>query len=100
LNSTATLSLLGDRHRFAPYGLAGGEAGARAETLLNPDRNAVPLGSKEIREIAKGDVLSLRLSGAGGYGPPAERDRAAIAEDIADGYVSKAFAAEKYGYND
>ena len=74
LNSTATLSLLGDRHRFAPYGLAGGEPGAKAETLLNPDRNAVPLGSKEIREIAKGDVLSLRLSGAGGYGPPAERD--------------------------
>jgi N-methylhydantoinase B len=100
LNSTATLSLLGDRHRFAPYGLAGGEAGARAETLLNPDRNAVPLGSKEIREMSKGDVLSLRLSGAGGYGRPAERDRAAIAEDIADGYVSKAFAAEKYGYDD
>ena len=100
LNSTATLSLLGDRHRFAPYGLAGGEAGAKAETLLNPDRNAVPLGSKEIREIARGDVLSLRLSGAGGYGPPAERDPAAIAEDIADGYVTKDFAAAKYGYRD
>ncbi len=100
LNSTATLSLLGDHHRFAPYGLAGGEAGAKAETLLNPDRNAVPLGSKEIREIAKGDVLSLRLSGAGGYGPPAERDPAAIAEDIADGYVTRNFAAAKYGYRD
>ena len=100
MNSTATLSLLGDRHRFAPYGLAGGEAGAKAETLLNPDRNAVPLGSKEIRGIAKGDVLSLRLSGAGGYGPPAERDPAAIAEDIADGYVTRDFAAAKYGYRD
>ncbi|MFI5032825.1 MAG: hydantoinase B/oxoprolinase family protein [Reyranellales bacterium] len=100
LNSTATLSLLGDRHRFAPYGLAGGEPGAKAETLLNPDRNAVPLGSKEIRGIAKGDVLSLRLSGAGGYGPPAERDPKAIAEDIADGYVTRDFAAAKYGYRD
>ena len=100
LNSTATLSLLGDRHRFAPYGLAGGEPGAKAETLLNPDRNAVSLGSKEIRGIAKGDVLSLRLSGAGGYGPPAERDPKAIAEDIADGYVTKDFAAAKYGYRD
>ena len=100
LNSRATLSLLGDRHRFAPYGLAGGEAGARAETLLNPDRNAQPLGSKEIREISKGDVVSLRLSGAGGYGPPGERDPAAIAEDIADGYVTPDFAATKYGYRD
>ncbi|MBS0537165.1 MAG: hydantoinase B/oxoprolinase family protein [Proteobacteria bacterium] len=100
LNSTATLSLLGDRHRFAPYGLAGGGAGAMAETILNPDRNAVVLGSKEIRPISKGDVLSLRLSGAGGYGPPAERDRAAIAEDIADGYVTRAAAAKHYGYKD
>jgi N-methylhydantoinase B len=98
LNSTATLSLLGDRHKFVPYGLAGGEPGAKAETILNPDRNALALGSKEIREIAKGDVVSLRLSGAGGYGPPAERDPAAIAEDIADGYVSRDFAAAKYGY--
>jgi N-methylhydantoinase B len=100
LNSSATLSLLGDRHRFAPYGLSGGQAGAKAETLLNPDRNAVALGSKEIREITKGDVVSLRLSGAGGYGLPAERDPAAIAEDIADGYVTRAFAAAKYGYRD
>jgi len=43
LNSVATVSLLGDRHRFAPYGLFGGEAGAKAQTILNPDRNAEPL---------------------------------------------------------
>jgi N-methylhydantoinase B len=60
----------------------------------------MPLSSKEIRPIAKGDVVSVRLSGAGGYGPPAERDRAAIAEDIADGYVTRDFAAAKYGYRD
>jgi N-methylhydantoinase B len=98
LNSTATLSLLGDRHRFSPYGLCGGEAGTRAETVLNPHRNAEALASKEVREITKGDVVSFRLSGAGGYGPPAERDPAAIAEDIADGYVTSDFAEAKYGY--
>ncbi|MBN9487675.1 MAG: hydantoinase B/oxoprolinase family protein [Alphaproteobacteria bacterium] len=98
LAARATLSLLGDRHRFAPYGLNGGETGTKAESLLNPDRNAMALGSKEIREISRGDVVSLRLSGAGGYGPPSERDRAAIAEDIVDGYVTLAFAAAKYGY--
>jgi N-methylhydantoinase B len=98
LNSTATLSLLGDRHRFAPYGLAGGESGTKAETILNPQRNAEPLGSKEVRDIRRGDVISYRLSGAGGYGPPAERKPEAIAEDIADGYVTPDFAAAKYGY--
>jgi N-methylhydantoinase B len=98
LNSTALLSLLGDRHRFAPYGLHGGESGTTAETVLNPHRNAEALGSKEVREIIKGDVISYRLSGAGGYGHPGERDRAAIAEDIADGYVSREFAEAKYGH--
>jgi N-methylhydantoinase B len=98
LNSSALLSLLGDRHRFAPYGLQGGEPGTRAETILNPHHNAERLSSKEVREIAKGDIVSYRLSGAGGYGAPAERDPAAIAEDIADGYVSREFAEAKYGY--
>jgi N-methylhydantoinase B len=98
LNSTATLSLLGDRHRFEPYGLFGGEPGTRAETILNPHGNAEPLGSKEVREIRKGSVVSYRLSGAGGYGPPSERDPKAVAEDVADGYVSRSAAEAKYGY--
>jgi N-methylhydantoinase B len=97
LNSTATLSLLGDRHRFAPYGLNGGQPGTKAETVLNPDGNAEPLQSKEMRDIKKGDVVSFTLSGAGGYGPPAERDPKAIAEDIADGYVTPRAAKAAYG---
>jgi N-methylhydantoinase B len=98
LNSTATLSLLGDRHRFEPYGLFGGEPGTKAETILNPHHNAEPLGSKEVREIRKGDVISCRLSGAGGYGLPGERDPMAVAEDVADGYLSPERAKAKYGY--
>ena len=96
-NSRATLSLLGDRHRFQPYGLFGGLPGARAETLLNPGRNARSLPSKGMVEIERGDVVSFRLSGAGGYGPPAERDPKAIAEDIADGYVTAQAARDTYG---
>ena len=99
-NDHAVLSLLGDRHKFDPYGLFGGQAGARAETILNPDANARPLGSKEILEISRGDVVSLRLSGAGGYGDPKERDPAAVREDIADGYVTQETAAKVYGVSE
>jgi N-methylhydantoinase B len=97
LNSSATLSLLTDRHRFQPYGVFGGQPGQLAETILNPDGNAEQLGSKEVRAIKQGDVVSHRLAGAGGYGDPRERDPAAVRSDVADGYISKTAAAEIYG---
>ena len=97
-NSSAVFSHLGDRHRFAPYGIFGGQPGRKAETLLNPDRNTEALHSKGTRNIAEGDVLSFRLSGAGGYGPPQARDRSAIARDVADGYITPAGAKRDYGW--
>jgi N-methylhydantoinase B len=98
LNSTAVLSHLGDRHVFQPYGLFGGQPGALGETLLNPDGNAEPLHSKGMYELKRGDVVSFRLSGAGGYGPVAERDPAAVAADLADGYVTEEGARDDYGW--
>lgn len=98
LNSTAVLSHLGDRHVFAPYGIFGGKPGALAESILNPDGNGEKLHSKETREIKRGDVLSFRLSGAGGYGPPEKRDPAAIDRDVADGYVTSEAARRDYDW--
>jgi N-methylhydantoinase B len=97
LNSTATFSHLGDRHIFQPYGIFGGKSGSLAESILNPQGNGEQLHSKETREIKKGDILSFRLSGAGGYGPPEMRDPKAIAEDIADGFVTHEAAERDYG---
>lgn len=98
LNSVATLSHLGDRHVFAPYGIFGGKPGALAESILNPHQNAELLQSKETRDVKKGDILSFRLSGAGGYGPPDKRDPAAIARDVADGYVTAERARIDYDW--
>jgi N-methylhydantoinase B len=97
LNSTAVLSHLGDRHVFAPYGIFGGKPGALAQSIINPHRGGERLQSKETRTIKRGDVLSFRLSGAGGYGSPDKREPAAIAEDIADGYVTPEGAQRDYG---
>jgi N-methylhydantoinase B/oxoprolinase/acetone carboxylase alpha subunit len=44
-----------------------------------------------------GDMVSLRLPGAGGYGSPLERDRAALLADVRDGKVSLDSAHEDYG---
>lgn len=96
--SKAKLIPLGDRHSHDPYGIFGARAGRRAETVLNPGAKEEKIGSKEIRPMKKGDVISFRLAGAGGYGDPAERDPRLIEEDILEGYISEKFAAEAYGY--
>jgi N-methylhydantoinase B len=36
-----------------------------------------------------GDVLELRLPGAGGFGPPGEREPERVAHDAAMGYVTQ-----------
>lgn len=95
-----TLTLLGDRHETPPYGLFGGQPGAKGQTLLIRDGETIPLGSKEVCTLKRGDVISFRLSGAGGYGDPAERSHEAISEDVREGYVSAEAAGRLYGYNE
>ena len=93
----AVVTLLGDRHIYAPYGLRGGKAGATGETVLNPDAEARRLGSKSVVALKAGDVVSFRLAGAGGYGDPAARDPEAVRRDVEDGFVSAAAAEAVYG---
>jgi N-methylhydantoinase B len=97
LAEEAIMTGLGDRHDTQPYGIFGGKAGVRAETILNPDTHPQTLGSKDVTSLKRGDIVSFRLAGAGGYGPPAERDLKAIKRDIADGYISVNAAARDYG---
>ena len=63
---SATVTLLGDRHVYAPYGVFGGHPGAGAETLLVRDGEAVSVASKDVVELRRGDILSFRLAGAYG----------------------------------
>jgi N-methylhydantoinase B len=95
----ALMTLLGERHSHKGYGLFGGEPGSLAETVLEPDGKAVRMGSKDVRPLARGDVVSFRLNGGGGYGNPRERDPKAIADDVADSYVSPQAAKAVYGSN-
>ena len=94
----AVMTLLGERHSHKGYGLFGGEPGSLAETVLNPDGNGERMGSKDVRPLSKGDVVSFRLNGGGGYGSPRERSPEAIAQDVADGYVSPEAAQRIYGW--
>jgi N-methylhydantoinase B len=98
LAGEATVVLGGDRHKNAPYGLFGGKAGTHARTVLIRDAAEQDLGSKEVKAIRAGDVISFRLAGAGGYGEPGERDAAAVAADVENGFVSIEAARSDYGF--
>lgn len=100
LADDAVMTGLGDRHLTRPFGVFGGEPGAAARTVLNPDGEARDLGSKDVTALKRGDVVSFQLAGAGGYGDPARRVAGRIEADIADGYVTPEGAARDYGYGE
>ncbi|HEX2483126.1 MAG TPA: hydantoin utilization protein B, partial [Methylomirabilota bacterium] len=47
--------------------------------------------------VEHGDVVSFQQSGAGGYGPPWERDPLAVLRDVVEDYVSLDGARQDYG---
>lgn len=61
-------TLLSERRRFAPYGLAGGAPGQPGENLLLREGQEIPLPGKGTFELHAGDVLSIRTPGGGGHG--------------------------------
>ena len=64
----AQVTLLSERRRFPPYGLAGGQPGQTGQNLLIREGEEIPLPSKGSIELKAGDVLSIRTPGGGGYG--------------------------------
>ncbi|MEF8773930.1 MAG: hydantoinase B/oxoprolinase family protein [Halobacteriales archaeon] len=104
----ATFSLLADRHRHAPYGLDGGEPGARGAAYRvdgdagggggDPeDAAGERLPPKSTHELPAGMTVTVRTPGGGGHGDPAERDPDAVRRDVRLGKVSPEAARELYG---
>jgi N-methylhydantoinase B len=68
LLTDAQVTLLSERRRYPPYGLAGGAPGQCGENLIIRDDQVEILPGKGSFELHKGDVLSIRTPGGGGYG--------------------------------
>jgi N-methylhydantoinase B len=99
LGVDAGLTVTTDRVKYTPpWGLFGGEPGNTNITVVY--RND---GSEERwRKISnlplkKGEVVSFRTGGGGGYGYPLEREPEKVLLDVINGYVSSAKAREAYG---
>jgi N-methylhydantoinase B len=64
----AQATLLTERRKLAPYGLAGGQPGEIGENILIRDGRELRLPGKGSFALVAGDILSIRTPGGGGYG--------------------------------
>lgn len=85
-----SVSILGDRGRFAPFGILGGGPAAlnRIEFDLKGEKVVPAMTSKATGvNLARGDRINIHTPGGGGYGDPGERDSSLIAYDMRNGYT-------------
>jgi N-methylhydantoinase B len=66
----AQVSLLTERRKLAPYGLAGGKNGQKGKNILVRGKTKKNLGGKNSFETEPGDLLQIKTPGGGGWGGP------------------------------
>jgi N-methylhydantoinase B len=89
-----------ERAHCRPWGLAGGREGTGNAVELRIGgawKTDFPNAKVLVTALKTGDAFRLRSGGGGGYGSPLERPVADVQEDVRQGYVSIAAAAELYG---
>ena len=92
--------LFGERGRFPPKGIAGGEnAAVNVFTFETDDGPAHPPLASKMRGIllSQGQAVRLETPGGGGYGPTADRPPAEVARDVELGLVTEEAADRAYG---
>ncbi len=85
-----------DRSIELPAGIQGGMPGGPSRFVVNPgtpDEQQMPSSAR--MTLPEGTTFRVNGPGGGGYGDPKKRDAKALANDIAEGYVSEE-AAEKF----
>jgi N-methylhydantoinase B/oxoprolinase/acetone carboxylase alpha subunit len=103
------VSYMSDRQKINPWGLHGGLGGAKAGLLyqrgggaewltISQAFNKVSPSKFSNVRVRPGDRLRISSPAGGGWGPPRERSRERVAEDVREGFVSPAQARDVYGF--
>jgi N-methylhydantoinase B len=95
----ADVFLLGERGRFAPFGVNGGETAALNRFVWQEDgvERSPALASKVTGvKLTCGGHVRLETPGGGGWGIAADRDPVIVARDVRLGYVSPEKAFQDY----
>jgi N-methylhydantoinase B len=97
LAETASFLTSIDRHDYRPWGIFGGEDGGCNDAILHMGvGRATRVRKVTNHRLKRGDLLSVRSGGGGGYGNPLDRDPESVLSDVLDGYVSLKSARGTY----
>ncbi|MGC8753372.1 MAG: hydantoinase B/oxoprolinase family protein, partial [Fervidicoccaceae archaeon] len=98
LSSKAYLTLSIGRSKFPPWGVNGGMPGTPNYAIISK-KDGTEMKVRRIAnyEMLRGDVVSIRSGGGGGWGDPLERDPRLVAWDVKNEYITLQQAKEIYG---
>jgi N-methylhydantoinase B len=86
-----------ERTKTPPWALeGGGESRPNAGILRLPDGTRRSFAKATRLGLPKGSTVELHTGGGGGWGPPPERDPAAVRADLREGYISEEHARGHY----
>jgi N-methylhydantoinase B len=101
LRGRARASFVMDHGRVGPQGaLGGGDGAVNRVEVIRDGQAMVPEHLSKAQDIplGPGDRVRVRTPGGGGYGPAAERDPEAIAEDVRLGRYDPEAARRLFGW--
>ena len=97
LGVTGVASNLGDRMKFGPFGVLGGQKGKPGSMALVQNGTLRSITKETGIQLARGDRIIMEYPGGGGYGEARTREVELVVRDVRRGYISRATAEEMYG---
>lgn len=99
MEADGQLMLWFERSKTPGWGLFGGRDATPPEVVVNEGR---PDEQKFLKvnhfRLKRGDTVTTRTGGGGGYGEPHKRARGLVEADLSDGAISTETARSVYGY--
>lgn len=102
LEDHVLLQTMNENTLYPPWGLGGGGHSGTSETLVweGTEREQRLTGRVYLfGPLMKGDRVSARSTGGGGWGDPRQRDPELICADIRNGFITADEAEKRYGFS-